>query len=320
MSGVETPSRERFRGCLVGQALGDALGFVVEGQPPEVCSRYVERIAGGRPPRRGRGNFPFGQYSDDTQLARELLRSYAERGAFEPEDYARRIARMFAEERVVGGGRSTREAAGNGSAMRAGAVGLLFGDDPEALVRVAWDQGYITHRDPRCSAGAVAVAGAVALAATGSVERLDFLGRLEKLARLVDKGFAEHLLELSNTVSLSPEEAARRIASTGLGRRASEVANEWVEISPFVTPSVLWSLYSFLKSPDDYWLTIRTAIAVGGDVDTTAAMAGAISGAHLGLAAVPEILARRLTDRSSWGLDELCGLADECHRLRSGSS
>lgn len=338
MSGVEIPSRERFRGCLVGQALGDALGFVVEGQPPEVCSRYVERIAGGRPPRRGRGNFSFGQYSDDTQLARELLRSYAERGAFEPEDYARRIALMFVEERVVGGGRSTREAAerlssgvpwdgagtpppaaGNGSAMRAGAVGLLFGDDPEALVRVARDQGYMTHRDPRCSAGAVAVAGAVALAATGSVERLDFLGRLEKLARLVDKGFAEHLLELSNTVSLSPEEAARRIAPTGLGRRAAEVANEWVEISPFVTPSVLWSLYSFLKSPDDYWLTIRTAIAVGGDVDTTAAMAGAISGAHLGLAAVPEILARGLTDRGSWGLDELCGLADECHRLRSGS-
>jgi ADP-ribosylglycohydrolase len=44
---------------------------------------------------------------------------------------------------------------------------------------------------------------------------------------------------------------------------------------------VLWSLYSFLRSPEDYWETVCTAIAVGGDVDTTAAMAGAVSGAYL---------------------------------------
>ncbi len=80
--------------------------------------------------------------------------------------------------------------------------------------------------------------------------------------------------------------------------------------------SVLWSLYSFLKSPEDYQETIRTAIAVGGDVDTTAAMAGAISGAHLGLGAVPSNLAERLTDQESWGLDKLKGLAGECYDLK----
>jgi ADP-ribosylglycohydrolase len=83
-----------------------------------------------------------------------------------------------------------------------------------------------------------------------------------------------------------------------------------------VVGSVLWSLYSFLKSPDDYRQTIRTAIAVGGDVDTTAAMAGAISGARLGLVAVPQGLAQRLTDRGTWRLAELIALADECHRTK----
>lgn len=334
------PTRERFRGCIAGQALGDALGFVLEGQPPEVCRRYAEeRLEGGRLPRRGRGNLPVGQYSDDTQLAREALQSYAECGDFCPEDYARRISDIFAEERIVGGGQSTREAAsrlaegvpwreagtpppsaGNGSAMRAGPIGLLYHDEPEALAKAAVEQGIITHRDERCSAGAVAIAGAVALAVSGPVERLEFLGRIAEMVRPVEQRFADLLGELSGWLALPPERAAVRIAGAGAEARHAELAEGWAGITPFVVPSVLWSLYAFLRSPDDCLQTIRTAIAVGGDVDTTAAMAGAISGAHLGLEAVPQDLARKLTDRGSWGLEELCALADECHRIRRGAS
>ncbi len=79
---------------------------------------------------------------------------------------------------------------------------------------------------------------------------------------------------------------------------------------------MLWSLYSFLRSPEDYWETVCTAIAVGGDVDTTAAMAGAMSGAHLGLGAVPSRLAHRLTDRGTWGFEELVELAQACCQLK----
>jgi len=41
------PRRDQFSGCLIGQALGDALGFVVEGFPPEVCSDYVRMLQDG---------------------------------------------------------------------------------------------------------------------------------------------------------------------------------------------------------------------------------------------------------------------------------
>lgn len=78
---------------------------------------------------------------------------------------------------------------------------------------------------------------------------------------------------------------------------------------------MLWSLYSFLRTPEDYWTTICTAIAVGGDVDTTAAMAGAISGAHLGLGCVPVELAQALNDQGSWTYSELVSLANEAARL-----
>ena len=79
---------------------------------------------------------------------------------------------------------------------------------------------------------------------------------------------------------------------------------------------MLWSLYAFLRTPEDYWATICTAIAVGGDVDTTAAMAGAISGAYLGLEAVPAHLAGRLTDQDAWGWTELIELAHEVYGLK----
>ena len=331
---AEVPTRAQYQGCLVGQALGDALGFVVEGQPHTFCRRYVEeRLGGGRIGGLGRGPFPLGQYSDDTQLARELLQSYAERGRFDPEDYARRIAAIFSEGRIVGRGKATEEAAkrlargvpwneagtpppsaGNGSAMRAGPIGLLFYDEPDGLVRAAHEQGFITHRDTRCSAGAIAIAGAVALALSeSSVERLDFLGRLSEFTVRMKAPFADDLMRLSGWVTLPPEQAVSHISRVGLERKLDE---GWDEIAPFVVPSVLWSLYSFLRSPDDYWQTICTAIAVGGDVDTTAAMAGAISGAHLGLTAIPRKLAGRLTDQGSWGFSDLTDLADKCYDVK----
>lgn len=331
---AEVPTRAQYQGCLVGQALGDALGFVVEGQPHTFCSRYVEeRLGGGRIGDLGGGPFPLGQYSDDTQLARELLQSYAERGRFDPEDYARRIAAIFSEGRIVGRGKATEEAAkrlargvpwneagtpppsaGNGSAMRAGPIGLLFYDEPDGLVRAAHEQGFITHRDTRCSAGAIAIAGAVALALSeSSVERLDFLGRLSEFTVRMKAPFADDLMRLSGWVTLPPEQAVSHISRVGLERKLDE---GWDKITPFVVPSVLWSLYSFLRSPDDYWQTICTAIAVGGDVDTTAAMAGAISGAHLGLTAIPRKLAVRLTDQGSWGFSDLTDLADKCYDVK----
>ena len=89
-------------------------------------------------------------------------------------------------------------------------------------------------------------------------------------------------------------------------------------ISPFVIPSVLWSLYSFLRSPEDYWATISTAIRCGGDVDTTAAMAGAISGAYLGLEGLPEHLVTFVHDRADWGRAELVRLAESCYNIACG--
>jgi ADP-ribosylglycohydrolase len=326
----------QFRGSLLGQCLGDALGFVVEGYPPEVCSEYVDgTLRAGRAGQLGRGTYPFGQYTDDSQLARELLQSMIGCGGFRPADYATRVAALFAEGRVVGRGRTTEHAAdrlasgvpwdragapspaaGNGSAMRAGPVGLMYAADSARLVEVARDQGRVTHQDPRCCAGAVAIAGAVSLALEPDpVDAARFTSRLAALVEPLEADVAAAIERLERLAALGPDAAFAEIASTG----APDVDDGWQGISPFVTPSVLWSLYAFLRTPDDYWETICTAIAVGGDVDTTAAMAGAMSGAHVGLDGLPLSLARRVTDRGTWGFEELVALADAARELAQGA-
>src|SRR5215208_450124 len=287
---------------------------MVEGKPPEICRGYIEEKLGqGEAGGNRRSPFAFGQYSDDTQLARELMQSYVARGR-STEEAARRLALGVPWDEAG----TPPPSAGNGSAMRAGPIGLLYHDDPEGLIQAATDQGIITHADPRCSAGAIAIAGAVALSLRGRpVKPAPFLAYLAELVEKVESRFAAFLMRLERCLPLPPEEAVTRISEEGL---ESEPAHKWRGISPFVVGSVLWSLYSFLRSPEDYRETIRTAIAVGGDVDTTGAMAGTISGARLGLDAVPPNLSRCLTDRGTGGLVELTELADECYERKCGGS
>jgi ADP-ribosylglycohydrolase len=330
------PRKDQFSGCLIGQCLGDALGYVVEGFSPEACKRYVEDVLKTeRVGEFGHWPLPFGQYSDDSQLARELLQSYIACKKFDPQDYAEHIKTIFLERRIVGWGQATRDAAvrlirgtpweeagtpapsaGNGSAMRAAPIGLLFFDNTELLIQVAYDQGRITHKDPRCSAGAIAISGAVALVLQEKLIDLDsFLSSLVDWSGKIEPAFASEIRKLSEWISLPPEMAVTFISKAGIDANYSD-EDDWQGITPFVISSVLWSLYSFLRTPDDYWETICTAIAVGGDVDTTAAMAGAISGAYLGLNAIPSQLTNRLTDQGKWGFDELIELAHQCYEIR----
>jgi ADP-ribosylglycohydrolase len=325
-------SADRLTGCLLGQALGDALGFVVEAQSPDVAEPYVRNwLRAGRAGERAHPDYPFGQYSDDTQLARELLISVREAGGWNPAAFAARIAELFRAGADVGAGEGTRGAArrllagtrwresgtpppyaGNGSAMRAAPLGLLFAGDPPALRAAAREQSRITHLDPRCAAGAVAVAGAALLAAApGLLDPGEFLRQLSVWVEAEDASVARAVAGVEAWLPLEPSAAAARLRAEGLDPGH---VSPWLGISAFVTPSVAWSLYAFLRTPDDYWATVCTAIAVGGDTDTMAAIAGALAGARLGPDALPPGLLARLIDRGSWGATDLARLATDAAR------
>jgi ADP-ribosylglycohydrolase len=327
----------QLTGSILGQALGDALGFVVESEPPEVAREYVDDwLRTGRAGQRPHPQFPFGQYTDDTQLARELLRSFHDRAGWDPAGFADRLAALFRDGRAVGAGKGTHSAAlrllagvpwdrsgtpapyaGNGSAMRAGPLGLLL-PNRATMLRATREQSRITHCDPRCAAGAAAIARGVALAAqAGPVGQGTFLSDIADCAAEADASMAAAIRGLVDWISLEPAAAAQQLRKAGLDPAHQD---RWQGISAFVLPSVVWSLYAFVRSPDDYWETICVAIGVGGDTDTMAAMAGAMSGARLGPAALPGRLVGRLTDQGEWGAEDLTRLAVECAAVVEQSS
>lgn len=327
-------SVSQFQGCLIGQCLGDALGFPVEGQPSVICQEYVQDILrSNQAGNRSHSHYPFGQYTDDSQLTRELIQSYVACKGFSAKDYAQRIAAIFKDDRIVGRGKTTEQAAlrllegiswdhagtpppaaGNGSAMRAAPIGLFFYDQPKQLIAAAYDQGRITHTDTRCCAGAVAIAGATALAMQNeSIEPYSFLEELGEWVDEMDESFAMFIQQLGEWIEMPPKEAGMLIKRAGCGNQADSFDG----ISTFVIGSVLWCLYSFLRNPESYWDTVCSAISIGGDVDTTAAMAGAISGAHLGLDAIPQELAQKLNDNNTWGYEDLLQLADDCFHINN---
>jgi ADP-ribosylglycohydrolase len=144
---------------------------------------------------------------------------------------------------------------------------------------------------------------------------------LAEWTRPFDPIIAEALGQLPHWAMEPPQRAVSLIAH--VGTEPSYTA-DWDGISPFVTPSVLWSLYSVLRSPAGYWGAICTAIEVGGDVDTTAAMTGAIAGASVGLSGIPKGPSQLISDRGADGYDILVRLATDLHqlhrKLRDGGS
>jgi ADP-ribosylglycohydrolase len=62
----------------------------------------------------------------------------------------------------------------------------------------------------------------------------------------------------------------------------AHIGEGWV-----VEEAVLLALYCFCKSPNDFLATIRRGANTQGDSDSIASIAGGISGAYLGIQALP---------------------------------
>jgi ADP-ribosylglycohydrolase len=309
---------------------------VVEAAPADVALAYArDELDRRRLGARAHPDFPFGQYSDDTQLARALLLGVRDTGGWDPAAFARRVEELFQQDAAVGAGPGTRAAAarltagaswreagtpapyaGNGAAMRVAPLGILLADDPPRLIEAAVEQCLVTHLDPRCAGGAVAIAGAAALASRpGSLDAPSLLQELAGMVATVDSGMAGAVVAVAAWLHLPPANARERLQQAALDPGEGP---EWRGISTHVVPSVAWSLYAALRSPDDYWTAVRTAIEAGGDTDTMAAMAGGIVGGRVGISGLPATLLARLTDRGRWQADALEALARDCARCHAG--
>jgi len=131
------------------------------------------------------------------------------------------------------------------------------------------------------------------------------------VAELDSPEFADYVRKLPEWLAGPEDEAVAEIARAGQPQFARGV------ITPFVLPTVLASLYAFLRSPTGFCESLTFVIRLGGDVDSTGAVTGAVSGSLNGEGSFPGRLVRQLR----WGrgpavlAGELRHLADELHRL-----
>jgi ADP-ribosyl-[dinitrogen reductase] hydrolase len=300
--------RSPVLGCVIGGAVGDALGAPFEGLwahslPPKsvLMSQFAEYEG-----------FPQGQYTDDTQLTIATLESITKVGRIDPSHIARSIFRLFKNQAVIGPGGACSLAAsqffernewdacgapvgnaGNGTAMRTSALGLLFINQPNNLPEAVANVSRITHHDPRSIAGGVAIAKATQLL----VEDPGLDGRtlcqaVGETIKEFHEPFAKYIIGLPDASTGTEKQRLDYISWAGM--RYPEFENPI--ITPFVIPTVLASLWAVISHPTSWEDSVYAAISLGGDVDTLGAIVGAMMGARLGFSSIPNRLVTTVRD------------------------
>jgi len=297
-------SRDRFRGCLVGLAVGECLGSPVEGLSPAIIKRLhdqITEIRGGG----FHGRAP-GEYGAHTAMALLLAESIAALARFDMDDVvARWIA--WSAEASSGVGETTREAlerirngtpwrdagrkvaqanaAGNASMSRAVPLGLHFIRDRAALIQHGADVAVATHAHPEAVGATVAVGELVAELADGAsvTEAVEVVAGH---ARAREEPF------IAGCIRGSARKETRDLGTSSYSLHTLEAA--------------AWCLASTGSFED----ALVTVVNLGGDAAAHGALTGALAGAHHGHAAIPARWTEALRAH-----DAILRLADDLHHV-----
>lgn len=277
--------KSRYLGCMVGSAIGDAIGEMAFYHPEKqylyTLVNRLEKLI----------------YTDDTAMTIGLAESLLQKRGIDLQHLGDTFSRNFHREPWRGyasgpptifsfvrhSGISYAEAAkslfggvgslGNGAAMRISPVGLFF-HNSEQLYDEASLSAEVTHAHPVGKDGASVQARAIAQAVKLDSEKEFliemFIHNLIAFARTSEIRDKMKLIQKLTQEDVNPDAAAAR-----LGRSVA------------VDESMPFAIYSFLRYPKSFEDCLFCSILNGGDRDTLGAMACAISGAYLGIEAIP---------------------------------
>lgn len=303
----------KFRGALLGVAIGDALGARYEGRAAPSWPRLQRLLE----------NPGALRYTDDTHMTIGMAQSLLERRGFDGPHMAAVFARNYAAQPWRGYGRGSRQvfrllqrgipwdqasralfggsgSFGNGAAMRVAPAALLAFYDLDQVAQLARATALITHAHPLGLEGAVLQACAIALLLQRAEDRPEPIAFLEALApRVASPTYQEKLQAVRSLLTNADRTGV--VARIGNGVAAHE--------------AVPAALYSFLRHIGSFAHTVLYAISLGGDTDTIASMAGALAGAHLGEQAIPALWREQVE-----GAAQLRELADALLLLATGQA
>ena len=167
--------------------------------------------------------------------------------------------------------------------MRIAPVGLFYHDAPDIYDKARLSAS-VTHAHPIGVDGAAvlawAVAQAVKLAPQEPFPCEQFSQSLVDFVRTPEMQDKTVLVRTLIAEDVPPLDAARR-----LGRSVA------------VHESLPFALYAFLRHPRSFGACLLCATMHGGDRDTLGAMACAVSGAYLGVEAIPQAWREKVENR-----------------------
>lgn len=305
--GSEPTQIERYRGCLLGLAAGDALGTTVEFKAPGTF-RSVEDMMGG-----GKFGLNAGEWTDDTSMALCLAESLIEKRDFDPADQLRRYIRWYREGHMSSTGKCfdignataaalhrfektgepycgsrNPKSAGNGSLMRLAPVPLFYAraiayrhDDggPLEAIERSGESSRTTH-GARNTVDSCRYLGALIAGAVNGFEREE----------LLSEHFSPVGSEYWEKWPLA-DEVAKVAAGSFKRKEPPEIRGRG-----YVVGSLEAALWAFYKS-DSFEEGALMAVNLGEDADTTGAVYGQLAGAYYGERDIPESWRHKIAHR-----------------------
>ena len=323
---------DKFQGCLLGLAIGDALGAPVEFMSlDEIKKKYSKRGVTNFQPW---GSFDAGSYTDDTQMtlataegcisadqrwkergicnsAAVVHRRYLEWLKRQSDPFESRGPGHTCLKALESGKMGTLEekindSKGSGGVMRIAPVGLSC--SPQNAFEMGAKFAAITHGHPSGYLSAGFLALVISHIARGKSLFIAVSLAVKKLKEF--KG---------NEETLEKVQLAQKLA------RGKKLVNEAIEIigQGWVGEEALGiSLYCALKFPKDYRKSVLAAVNHSGDSDTTGAVTGAILGTILGVKGISGKWVKGVENP-----DKIKGIADdmfkyiiESHEIRYHSA
>ena len=269
----------RYRGALMGVAVGDALGAPFE-ESLRVAPESIESL---------RGEPGELRYTDDTHMTIGVAQSLIACRGFDGAHMARVFAENYQSEpwrgygagppqifqRIVRGDQWDEPAQrlfggsgsfGNGAAMRVAPVALYAMGDLPRVAAIARQTARITHAPELGVEGAVAQACAVA--------------HLLESAADTDLRPANFLAHIRDHVQSAPYRMALEKVDRILSNATPEAVVRNIGNDITALAAVPAALCCFPRHPDSFAEAVLFAISLGGDTDTIASMTGALSGAY----------------------------------------
>lgn len=270
---------ERYRGCLLGLACGDAVGTSVEFKPRGSFPALTDMVGGGP------FNLKPGQWTDDTSMALCLAESLLTKNGFDAFDQMGRYLNWWQWGYLSSTGdcfdigMTVREAlthyqetgnpfagstdpfsAGNGSLMRLAPVVLFYFPDIDQIDVFSASSSRTTHAAPE------------------AIECCQLFAEL--ICRALQGASKSDLRHLGHRHFSEPKVAAIS-GGNYLAKSKSEIVGTGYCVASL--EAALWCFHHTGSFED----AILQAANLGDDADTTAAIVGQLAGAFYGVQAIP---------------------------------